>query len=51
MTKEDIINATLLTVGGAFSAEAVRLLSTNFWYAVVSAVIGTAIFVVREILP
>ena len=51
MSTTDVVNATLLTLGGAFAAEAVRLLATNFWLAIVSAVVGTVIFAVREVLP
>ena len=51
MTTNDVINDSLLTVGGAFVGEAVRLLSTNFWYAVVAVIVGTAVFAVREVLP
>lgn len=51
MTSNDIVNASLLTVGGAFVAEAIRLLATNFYFAVIAAVVGTAIFSIREILP
>jgi hypothetical protein len=51
MAQEDIINASLLTLGGAFVGYAGTALATNFWYAVMAAVIGTAIFWVRELIP
>lgn len=51
MTTNDVINASLLTVGAAFAAEAIKLLQVNIWYAIAVAVVGTAILAVREILP
>jgi hypothetical protein len=51
MTKENGINAILLTAGVAFTGEGINLLQSNLLLAVLAVVVGLAIFAVREMLP
>lgn len=51
MTKDNIVNAALLSVGTGFTGAGIVMLSTNFWYAVIAVIIGFSAFGLREILP
>ena len=51
MTKETFINTGLQTLATLFGAGAVALFSTNFWGAVVSALICLACYTAYELLP
>jgi len=51
MTKNNTINAALLSVGAFFLGLVPVVYPTNFWYAVVSTVVGIAAFCAYELLP
>jgi len=51
MTTDNVVNGALLTLGGAFIAQAVLLLQHDWLWAVIMAVVGTGVFVIREVLP
>jgi len=51
MSKTEIVNASLLSMGVFFVGVVPTIFSTNFWGAIVCAVLGVAIFAVREVLP
>lgn len=51
MTKDQVVNAALLSVGTTFTGLGVVMVNNNFWYAVVAILVGFAAFGLREILP
>lgn len=51
MTTNNTINVALLGVGSFFAGLVPVVYQTNFWYAVVSAVVSLAVFTVYELLP
>ena len=51
MTANNTINVALLSVGAFFVGQVVIEYPHNFWYAVVSALIGIGAFVLYELLP
>jgi hypothetical protein len=51
MTQNQQINAGLLSIGAFFLGLVPVVYPTNFWYAIVSAVVGIVAFVAYELLP
>lgn len=51
MTQNQSINVALMSVGAFFIGLVPTVYATNFWYAVVSALIGVGVFVIYELLP
>jgi hypothetical protein len=51
MTKENTINAGLLTLGSALITFAIANLATNGWFALICAVLGVGTFVLYSYLP
>lgn len=46
----DSSSAVLISLGGLFSGAAGGFMQTNFWWAVVCAVVAVGCFVVREFI-
>jgi len=51
MTKNTTVNTALLTLGAFFVGIVPTVYKMNFWYAVVSALVGIFSFVVYDLLP
>lgn len=51
MTQENIVNASLLSVGILFLGAVPTVFNTNWIEAVVLALVGVVILTVREVLP
>jgi hypothetical protein len=51
MSKTEATNATLLSLGVFLAGVVPTLFQTNFWGAIVCAVLAVGVFAVREVLP